>query len=292
MDDSRQQLTGIGEIDRALELHYARLSPGQRQAIDRLLADARYGAVVSAPELAEAAGVSESTVTRAAQSLGFSGFPDLQRHLRDRFVAPVEARLTPVAERVPGERPPAAQLMLDDANRIRQMVEDFPEATFEAAIDRLIAAGRVAVFGERGSHGLAVMLAIGLRLVLADARMLDQAAGDLPDQLLGMGPGDVVFVISFRRVDRMTVDILRAARKRGITTIAVTDHRSSGAARVADIGLIVRIGTLRLMPAFAAGASLLTALLEEVAMRQHEAAADRLHEAEALWAEFRSYTND
>jgi DNA-binding MurR/RpiR family transcriptional regulator len=292
VDDARQQLTGIGEIDRALELRYARLSPGQRQAIDRLLADARYGAVVSAPELAEAAGVSESTVTRAAQSLGFSGFPDLQRHLRDRFVAPVEARLVPVADRVPGDVLPAARLMLDDADRIRQMVEDFPEATFEAVIGALLGARRVAIFGERGSHGLATILAIGLRLVLDDARLLDQTAGDLPDQLLGMTPGDVVFAISFRRVDRMTMDVLRAAKKRGVTTIAVTDHRSSGAARIADMGLIVRIGTLRLMPAFAAAASLLTALLEEVAMRRHDAAAERLRDAEDLWEEFRSYTNE
>jgi hypothetical protein len=52
------------------------------------------------------------------------------------------------------------------------------------------------------------------------------------------------------------------------------------------LGLIVRIGTLRLMPAFAAGASLLTALLEEVAMRRHGPAAERLRDAEALWEEF------
>ncbi len=75
---------GLSAIDRAIENHYDKLSAGQRRAIDRLLADTRYGAVVSAPQLADAVGVSESTITRAAQTLGFTGFPDFQRHLRAR----------------------------------------------------------------------------------------------------------------------------------------------------------------------------------------------------------------
>ena len=92
-DDSTAETAGLSEIDRAIDAHYDQLSTGQRRAIDRLLADTRYGAVVSAPQLAEAIGVSESTITRAAQTLGFTGFPDFQRHLRARFVAPVQERV-------------------------------------------------------------------------------------------------------------------------------------------------------------------------------------------------------
>jgi len=78
--------SGLGTVHAAVAEHYDRLSPGQRRVIDRLLADTRYAAVVSAPELAHEVGVSESTVTRAAQALGFAGYPDLQARLRQRFV--------------------------------------------------------------------------------------------------------------------------------------------------------------------------------------------------------------
>jgi DNA-binding MurR/RpiR family transcriptional regulator len=283
------QQTGIREIDRALDLHYGRLSTGQRLAIDLLLADARYGAVVSALQLADAAGVSESTVTRAAQSLGFAGFPDLQRHLRERFVAPVETRLAQPPGREDASLHPAAMSMLDDAARIREMAEDFPAEEFEAVVARLLAAKRVLIFGERGSHGLAQMLAIGLRLLLDDVRLLTQTAGDLPDQLLGLGEGDLVIAISFRRVDRVTVDILKRARQQGAESVAIADHRSSAAARAADQSLIVKTGTLRLMPSFAAGASMVNALLEDVATRRHDQVSERLREAEDLWTQFRSY---
>lgn len=282
---------GMSEIDRAIEAHYDQLSTGQRRAIDHLLADARYGAVVSAPQLAEAIGVSESTITRAAQTLGFTGFPDLQRHLRVRFVGPVQDRLAPIVPDDPGERL-AVHVMLDDAARIREMAEDLSPEDIRGVVDALVGARRVLVYGERGSHGLALMLAMGLRLVLPDARLLSQEAGDVPDQLLGLGPGDAVVAVSFRRVDRMTVNVLRGARSSGVMAITLTDHRSSPAARAADYTLIARTGMLRLMPSFAPGASLVNALLEEVAARMQPGVADRLRQAEDLWRQFGSYAED
>lgn len=280
---------GLSEVDRAIDANYDRLSAGQRRAIDRLLADTRYGAVVSAPQLADAIGVSESTITRAAQTLGFTGFPDLQRHLRARFVAPVQDRLVPLEAEATKRESLARHVMMDDAERIREMAEDLAPEDIEAVVESLAGARRVLVFGERGSHGLALMLTMGLRLVLPDARLVSQEAGDVPDQLLGLGPGDVVVAVSFRRVDRMTVNVLRHARSAGATTIALTDHRSSPAARAADRTLIARTGILRLMPSFAPGASLVNAILEEVAVRMQPANAARLRDAEELWTQFGSY---
>jgi DNA-binding MurR/RpiR family transcriptional regulator len=150
----------------------------------------------------------------------------------------------------------------------------------------------VLVFGERGSHGLALMLAMGLRLLVDDTHLISQAAGDVPDQLLGLGDGDVVVAVSFRRVDRMTVDVLRYARSKGAKTVALTDHRSSPASRASDLALIARIGAIRLMPSFAPGASLVNALLEEVAARKAPGMDHRLHDAEELWRLFQSYAED
>ncbi|MGI8484459.1 MAG: MurR/RpiR family transcriptional regulator [Thermomicrobiales bacterium] len=283
--------TGLREIDRAIAEHYSRLSLGQRRAIDHLLADARYGAVISAPQLAVAVGVSESTITRAAQTLGFAGFPDLQRHLREQFVAPLQERLEPLAQDAAQPVSIATRVMLDDALHIQEMAEDLVASEIEAVVTTLIEARRVLVFGDRGSHGLALMLGIGMRLLLPDVRVIDQSAGDVADQLIGLGTEDVVVAISFRRVDRMTVNVLTRASKVGAATIALSDHRSSPASRAADRSLIARTGKLRLMPSFAPGASLVNALLEEVAARTQSSgvASERMQDAEALWEHFSSY---
>ncbi len=145
------------------------------------------------------------------------------------------------------------------------------------------------VFGSRGSHGLALVLGIGLRLLLPDARILSQAAGDLPDQLADLAADDALVAISFRRLDRVTVQVLRHAARVGARTIALTDHLSNPAARLAGLTLVARLPPLRLMPSYAPGASLVNALLTAVSLRARTRAGSRLQAAERLWEEFATY---
>jgi DNA-binding MurR/RpiR family transcriptional regulator len=223
---------GLHEITTAVAEGYERLSPGQRRVIDRLLDDTRLGAIISAAELAREARVSESTVTRAAQALGFAGYPDLQARLRERFLDPagvserVEAGLADL-----GDTPEAVALrvMLEDADNIRATAQDLSPETLRAAVERLIAARRVLVFGSRGSYGLATILALGFRLLLPDIRLLNQTVGDLADQLVPLNADDAVVVISFRRVDRVTLEVLRHAARVGASRIA-RDGRARWAA--------------------------------------------------------------
>jgi DNA-binding MurR/RpiR family transcriptional regulator len=95
--------------------------------------------------------------------------------------------------------------------------------------------------------------------------------------------------ISFRRVDRATVGVLRHAVGAGAQTIVLTDHLSSPAARAARLVLIARLGPLRLMPSYAAGASLINALLTAVALLTHDDASRRLEAIERLLQEFGAY---
>ena len=113
-----------------------------------MLADTRYAAVVSAPELAHEVGVSESTVTRAAQALGFAGYPDLQARLRQRFVDGVPERVEASLADL-GNTPEAAaiRVMLEDAESVRATAEDLDPATLTAIVDLLVATGLAASRG-------------------------------------------------------------------------------------------------------------------------------------------------
>jgi DNA-binding MurR/RpiR family transcriptional regulator len=182
----------------------------------------------------------------------------------------------------------AIRVMLEDAESVRATAEDLDRAAFGQIVDCLIAAERVHVFGSRGSYGLAMMLSIGLRLLLADVHLLNQGAGDLPDQLLSLGPRHAVVAISFRRVDRAAVEVLRHARRIQATTVGLVDSLSSPIARLADHRLVARLGPLRLMPSYAAGASLVNALTTAVSLRARDRVPD-LRAAEKLWDEFGTY---
>lgn len=280
---------GLREVAAAVADGYERLSAGQRRVIDRLLDDTRLGAVISATELARDARVSESTVTRAAQSLGFAGYPDLQSRLREPFLEP-----SAVPERVEqglaelGDTPEAVALrvMLEDAENIRATAADLQPETLCAAVDCLVAARRVYVFGSRGSYGLAAILALGFRLLLPDIRLLQQTVGDLADQLVPLTAEDAMVVISFRRVDRVTLAVLQHAARVGAGRIALTDGLANPIARLAEVVLVARVGPLRLQPPYAPGASLANALLTALSLRTHLTAQPHLQTAERLWQDF------
>lgn len=283
----------LQEIERALSKNYERLSIGQRRVIDRLLADGRYAAVIHAPELAEELSVSESTVTRAAQRLGFAGYPDMQVRLRERFLAAVPDRLRASVDEFRDEPEFAAiRVMLEDADSVRATAEDLSPSRLRDAVETLLGARRVYVFGSRGSHGLALMLGLGMRLLLPDVRVLSQTAGDLPDQLISLSDKDAVVAISFRRVDRATTELIRQAKEVRAKTVVITDDLSSRMARDAEIVLHVRLGAIWLLPSYAAGASIVNALNTAISLRAKSETTHSLQVAERLWQRFATHSED
>ena len=270
----------------AIAANYHRLTAGQRKAIDRMLADTRYAAVISAPELAQEVGISESTITRAAQALGFSGYPDLQSTLREQFFGAVNDRMSSLATL--GDTPHAAaiRVMLEDAATVRMTAEDLQPEALIAATEMLVAARRVYIAGARGSHGMAVILGMGLRLLLPDTQVLSQAAGDLEDQLLNIATDDALVAISFRRIDTLIAKVVEHSVSVGARSIVITDHISCQPARMAEVALIARAGPLRLQPSFAAAASLINAILTAVSLSTLDDSTARLDAVEQLWKDF------
>jgi DNA-binding MurR/RpiR family transcriptional regulator len=237
--------------------------------------------------------VSESTVTRAAQALGFTGYPDLQERLRDRFVHSVSERLASTAiELGDGSAAAALRVMLEDSENIRRSVEDLAPEAIEAAIERLLSARSVYLFGSRGSLGLALMLAMGIRLLLPDVRILSETAGDLADQLIPLAPEDALVVMSLRRIDSAAVSVVRHAAEVGAKIIVITDHRSSVITRLADIPLVVHSSSPRLTASYASSASLVNALITATTLRVHDQAKPTLKLAERLWERWGSWSSE
>jgi DNA-binding MurR/RpiR family transcriptional regulator len=262
---------GLAGLNTALAANYDRLAPAQRLVIDRLVQDKRYGAVTSLPEIARDLNVSESTVTRAAQVLGFKGFPDLQSRIRDHFSGSVADRLDLIASEL-SDTPAGAvvQVILEDAATVRRVAEDIDMDAVERAIKALIQAQRIYVFGMEGSRGLAQILGVGLRLALSDVRVIGGSGESFADQLLGLEASDVLVGISFRRLDAATLRAVEWAAKIGARTIVLTDAPASRLARSSSIVLALPAGRLRLAPSYAGGSSLVNGLVTAVGLVTRE----------------------
>jgi DNA-binding MurR/RpiR family transcriptional regulator len=281
-----------GDFEALVRERYASLSDAHRRIADHLLSDGRRAALEPIAAVAKTLGMSESTVVRFAQSLGFDGYPELRDRLRERFLVTATSLDRLAAERGTARGSMLERVLAEDADAILGTIAQIPAATFDAAVAAIAAARRTYVVGYRGSAGLALVLGMGLRIFLPETRVISINVGDTAEELLSLRPRDVVIVISVLRYSGQTLDILRYARDAKAHTIAITDSPVSPVARLADDVLLVRPTAPRSMASYAAIASLASALTEAVAARKGASADRSLRAAESLWDRFRVHARD
>jgi DNA-binding MurR/RpiR family transcriptional regulator len=282
------------EFDALVRGRYATLSPAHRRVADYLLADGRRAALVPAADVADTLKMSEATVSRFAQALGFGGYPELRDRLRERFLTTATSldRLNASTETPAPRGSVLERVMAEDADAVMGTLAHLPRQTFDAAVDAILSARRTYVVGSRGSAGLALVLGMGLRIFLPETRVIAVNVGDEAEELLSLRRSDLVIVISVLRYSGQTLEILRYAHEAKARTVAITDSPISPVARLADLVLLVRQTSPRTMAGYAAIASVASALTEAVAAKRGGKAGKSLREAEVLWDRFRVHARE
>ena len=287
------------DIIRWIRQHHESLSPSQKRVAQFLLEGGIDVIHFTISEIAEAVGVNASTVVRAAQALGFEGFPQLQSVLRSQFL-----NQTKLAQRLQIE----AQSLLDDfaahqaedahllntvlreeMQNLLDLPRHVPTDSFDRAVDMLDAAGRVYIIGLGASFPLALHFGIILRYIRPRTLVLTPGIDPIPAQMTPMAEGDLLVSLSFARYMRETLTVMEVARQRGAGIMTVTDSHVSPAAKSADLALIVPY-RLRLFGNTVALFALLDALHGALTLRYPEKTRERLDSLEELYQQFNVLT--
>ena len=116
--------------------------------------------------------------------------------------------------------------------------------------------------------------------------LLQSAAGEIFDQMLRIGPGDVLLAISFPRYSKMTMSAVRFARDRGAEVIAVTDSKMSPLYTLASASLLVHCQMISFVDSMAAPVSLLNALIVAVGKQKRAETEETFSELERVWSRY------
>lgn len=226
----------LGEL-RALMIAIARgdapisLGGKTRVALGRILDLVGSPALLSITALAEAVEVSPSTLTRLARSLGYSGFPALQQVLLSASMAAPGEFYSRQARAALAEGSStlsrATQLCRENQANIDHFIGQLDVAAFDAAVELVMSAPRVAVHGIRQFHALATFLVYGLRMIRSDVTLLDANNLGCAEGLAMLGKGDVLLPVSCAPYSSQVVEVARVAREIGLSTVAITDRASS-----------------------------------------------------------------
>ena len=208
----------ISRIEKAMP----ELSKSQRAIGNYIIANYDKSAYLTASKLGAAVGVSESTVVRFAIELGYDGYPALQHALREL----IRTRLTSVQrmeitnKRI-GENSVLSTVLRSDMDKIKETLETVDPAAFEGAVDTLLGARTIYVMGVRMTGSLASFLTFGLSMIFPNVKQIQTSSGgEIFEQLLRVGEGDVIIPITFPRYSKRIVRGVEYARSYGAKVIA------------------------------------------------------------------------
>jgi DNA-binding MurR/RpiR family transcriptional regulator len=271
---------------------YPQMSPSQQRIADTILQDPETAAFYTVSELASRAGVSDSTVTRFAAFLGYSGFPalsrELQERVRSRLTTSERFRLSRTAENDDQQR--VLQYLEEDMQNLSMLMERLDLAAFARTVDALAGARKIGIVCARSSVSLGLFLEFYLNLLGKEA-VLFTGEPRTVDRLQHIGKEDVLIGIGFARYSRFTVTGLQYGRKKGVRTLALTDTPSSPLVPHADEVLFTPTGIASHMDSFVAPLSLITALLRALANHLPAQAGGHLQALEDVWQMFDTYSD-
>lgn len=217
------------------------LPTSERKVARALLAEYPGAGLDTAAGLAGRAGVSAPTVVRFIARLGFGGYRDFQRLLRDELQRARTASPLTLPIRATGEnlRAVSAQVFTD---ALSQTYADLPDTELSRAVALLADPKRhVLSFGGRYSEVLATYLDLHLRQMRTGTRVLTGSPSRRAGFLLDVGRRHVCVVFDFRRYQRDVIELARHARSQGAQVLLVTDPWLSPVAAEADVVLPTRV---------------------------------------------------
>lgn len=213
------------------------MSAIERRIADFILSDTHLLRDYSSQQLANALGISQSSVVKFSQKLGFKGYPDLKFSIGEELARAGNGHHHDSDEQDNEETPSDVLWRSKSAAREETDLVNSASNFADAAIG-LDAARRILVFGQ-GEDGLhAILFASRMAQLGLDVTVQRDAALALPS-LLALENGDVLFVLSEYGMQSELPPLLRAARGAGARVISVTRHTANPLRTHADIELLI-----------------------------------------------------
>jgi DNA-binding MurR/RpiR family transcriptional regulator len=259
------------------------LSPAQRLVAEYLVGSGRSAMVESASVIAERLGVSDATVVRTAQALGYTGLPELRRALADQADGPTLAqRLHRTLAR------DDADVLTSSADSlvasVDALVRTVSGARFDHAVAVLGEADRLLWSGIGPSAPLAEYASIVGRRLGRPSLALTRSGPGVADDLLEVSRSTAVVVLTYGRLHPHVDALLVRAAAHSAPVVLITDVLEPVLGeRVAET-LVCHRGSPGLFASHAPTLLLVEGLLLGLARLDPEQAEASLAELEALRA--------
>lgn len=270
---------------------YSSLSKGHKAIASYIINHYDKAAFMTAAQLGEEVGVSESTVVRFPVELGYDGYPRLQKELKELIKSKLTSvqRLEVSSNRIDKDNVLKSVLQAD-LNKIKMTLEELDSENFNIIVEEILKAKRIYILGVRSSAPLASFLGFYFNLIFENVRLVHTTSvSEMFEQIVNAREGDVVIGISFPRYSRRTTKAMQFVRKQGATVIAITDNKDSPLAKNANYSIFARSDMNSFVDSLVAPLSIINAIIVAIGLKRKEQIQATLEKLETIWDEYQVY---
>jgi RpiR family carbohydrate utilization transcriptional regulator len=280
------------------------LNPTLRRVADLVLADTAAAKAMSIRELAEAAEVSQATVSRFVRAVGAEGYQDFRIMLAEGLTQTAARQAQPAPEHAVYEgialADDAASIITKVARRQADVIGATAATLDPAELQKaagFLSARQTIVFTGMGSSLLAAEDGVMRFLRIGKACIFEKDPNVQMFAIAGLADRAVVIAVSDSGRTRATVAALKEARTLGMPTVAITSQANAPLARYADALLLTPATTAEpnggegiheSMVSKMAQLMVMDALYALVAVQEHDSALARLDYTDSIIARSRT----
>ncbi len=277
-----------------IKSNFNSFSKGQKRIAQFIIDHYDKAAFMTAAKIGERVDVSESTVVRFATTLGYSGFPEMQKALQ----VLIKNKLTTVQRIGLNDDVYSDNLKLhkkilkNEMNSIRYVFDHFDMEALDKATELILNTNRVFVLGLRTSSTLANYLGFYLDVALDDVKVLNNSGvNSLYEEIIRINEDDLLIVISYPRYSKTTIDAARFVKEHNAKIVAITDTEESPVYALADASLLAKSNIVSFVDSLVVPLAIINNLIINISLREKEEIVEYYNRLEELWDNNGIYQN-
>lgn len=218
---------------------------------DFFLDQGKKACFMTSTDIALSAGVSEATVIRFARKLGFTGFTEFQKFLRDNLqkeYSQISTNITVPYERLlksleKEDADYVEEFAISSQNNIFNTISNNKQSKYDKAISIILGSKTKYILGSRANVGLASYTYFLLNCMLPDVQFAGTPAASQLDNVLHISEQDVLLTFSFPRYSKLDEITVKMARDAGANIIVISDRPSAPVAAWASVVFTVDVSS-------------------------------------------------
>lgn len=256
---------------------YPTLSPKKRSVADFIIKDHKKVFLMTAREIAEECQVSEPTIIRFANDLGFSGYMEFVHYMKGLLHIELTAveRLQK-ASRQSNDIGTLNKYCQSTIENIYNLTNSISDKDLKKTAKTIYKAETVYVVGYRASATLAYYFGYLLKKIRDNVFLDISLSWEIKDLIVKNDKNSLMFVMGFPRYPRRTIELMKFANKYNVKIIGLSDTPKSPIITLSDQYIIIDVESVSFIDPFAHIIAYLAALIHEITFLDNKKAVEYL----------------